>query len=261
MLQIRRQTYNHLKWTTGGLRKLKQLVGARVLSAILSILGLGSLGQAQSKFINCADPGPPEVYKIYVDEVRTSSGQTASAQTRQKLQTVHRFLSDNLKVSAGKNASVRDCGTRFPSDATDFDDREFDGLDNMRVVLEVWSVLEDPAHGSGTIGLALVPARPLIPPAVFVVPSTNLLNSLRQAKQMSAFAPLVLGIRNFQNKKYADAVPLLCAGTQQLGAVLSGQNALGDPAFRTRQQELRQKIKEITNSAIKEARKMPGIMS
>jgi hypothetical protein len=228
------------------------------LKCIFIVMAFASFTDAQSKFINCADPGPPEVYKIYVDKVRASNGQATSAQTDQKLRTIRRFLWDNLRLSAGENASVRDCGTRFPSDATDFDDREFDGLDNMRVVLEVWSVLEDPARGSGTIGLALVPARPLLPPAVYMVPSANLLSSLRQAKQVSAFAPLVLGIRNFQNRKYKESVPLLCAGAQQLAAVLKGQNALGDPAFRTRQEGLQKKIKEITNTAIREAKRTPG---
>jgi hypothetical protein len=221
-------------------------------------LVLSDCTYAQSKFGNCADPGPPEAYKIYVDEVRILGNPVSSVETQQKLQSIRKFLSDNLKVSAGENASVRDCGKRFPSDASDFDKPEFDGLENLRVVLEVWGVLEDPSRGSGTIGFALVPARPLIPPAVYVLPSANLLNSFRQGKQMSAFAPLVLGIRHYQNKKHADAVPLLCGGAQQLEAVLSGQNALGDPPFRARQQALLKKVKEVTDSAIREARKAPG---
>jgi hypothetical protein len=239
MLQIKPRENNCLKW-------------------VLIILALGRCSYAQSKFANCADPGSPEAYKIYVDEVRTPDNRASNTQTQQKLRSVHNFLFTNLKISAGENASVRDCGARFPSDASDFDKLEFDGLENLRVVLEVWGVLEDPARGSGAIGFALVPARPLTPPAVYVVPSTNLLNSLRQGKQLSAFAPLVLGIRHYQNKRYADAVPLLCGGAQQLDAVLSGQNALGDPAFRFRQQELLKKVKEVTDIAIREARKTPG---
>ena len=111
--------------------------------------------------------------------------------------------------------------------------------------------------GSGSIGFALVPARPLAPPAVYVVPSDNLLSSLRRGKQMSAFAPLVLGIRQYQNRNYADAVLLLCTGTQQLDSVLGGQAALGDTAFRARQQALMKKVKEITDAAIREAKKAP----
>jgi hypothetical protein len=239
MLQMKPRENNGLKW-------------------VLIIFALSSCSYAQSKFANCADPGPPEAYKIYVDEVRVPGSPASNAQIQQKLQSVHNFLVANLKVSAGENASVRDCGKRFPSDASDFDNLEFDGLDNLRVVLEVWGVLEDPARGSGAIGFALVPAHPLTPPAVYVVPSANLLNSLRQGKQMSGFAPLVLGIRHYQNKRYADAVPLLCGGAQQLEAVLSGQNAFGDAAFRTRQQELLKKVKEVTDIAIREARKTPG---
>ena len=228
------------------------------LKWVLIVSSLGSTSYAQSKFANCADPGPLDAYKIFVDEVRMAGNPASNVETQQKLQSVRNFLFTNLKVSAGESASVRDCGKRFPSDTSDFDQLEFDGLENLRVVLEVWGVLEDPARGSGTIGLALVPARPFAPPAVYVFPITNLLNSLRQGKQMSAFVPLVLGIRHYQNKRYADAVPLLCRGTQQLEAVLGGQNALGDPAFRARQQELIKKVRGATDSAIREARKAPS---
>jgi len=215
-------------------------------------------GTAHAQLTNCKDPGPPDAFKIFVDEIRLTGGSTGNATVQDKLQSIHKFLSENLKASSGGNASVRDCGKRFPNDPLDFDGTEFDGLDNQRVVLEVWGVLDDPAKGSGSLGFALVPVRPIAPPAVYVVPGANLLNSLRQGKQMGAFAPLVLGIRQYQNRNYADAVPLLCAGTQQLNSVLTGPSALGDAAFVTRQQELMKKVKEITDSAIREARKTPG---
>jgi hypothetical protein len=234
-------------------------IKSRIGTCIKWLLVAGmSCGLAQAQLTNCKDPGPPEAFKIFVDEVRVTGNSASNAKTQEKLDSIRKFLSDNLKVSSGDGASVRDCGKRFPNDASDFDGTEFDGLDNLRVVLEVWGVLDDPAKGSGTVGFALVPARPLVQPAVYVVPSTNLLSSLRQGRQMSAFAPLVLGIRQYQNKKYAEAVPLLCGGAQQLDSVLNGQAALGDAAFRTRQQELMKKVKEITDGAIREARKAPG---
>lgn len=222
----------------------------------VAVAALGC-GMAHGQLTNCRDPGPPDAFKIFVDEVRATGG-SSSAKVQEKLQSIHKFLSENLKASSNDKASVRDCGKRFPNDPSDFDSTEFDGLDNLRVVLEVWGVLDDPARGSGTLGFALVPARPIAPPAVYVIPITDLLNSLRQGRQMSAFAPLVLGIRQYQNKSYADAVPLLCAGTQQLHSILTGQAALGDSTFRARQQELMQKVKEITDTAIREARKTPG---
>ena len=215
-------------------------------------------GMAHAQLTNCKDPGPPDAFKIFVDEVRATGGSTGNASVQEKLQIMHKFLSENLKASSGGSVTVRDCGKRFPNDPSDFDSTEFDGLDNLRVVLEVWGVLDDPAKGSGSLGFALVPARPIAPPAVYVVPCANLLNSLRQGKQMSSFAPLVLGIRQYQNRNYADAVPLLCAGAQQLNSVLTGPSALGDAAFVARQQELLKKVKEITDSAIREARKTPG---
>jgi hypothetical protein len=236
---------------------LRHTLQAGIWKRIAIALALLACSMAQAQLTNCRDPGPPEAFKIFVDEVRTAGNSAGSAKVQEKLQSIHRFLSENLKAASGDNASVRDCGKRFPSDPSDFDGTEFDGLDNLRVVLEVWGVLDDAAKGSGSIGFALVPARPLAPPAVYVVPSANLLNSLRQGKQMSAFAPLVLGIRQYQNKNYADAVLLLCTGTQQLDSVLHGQAGLGDTAFRARQRELMRKVREITDSAIREAKKTP----
>lgn len=230
---------------------------AKIAQLAALTLTLLACSMARAQLTNCRDPGPPEAFKIFVDEVR-STDSAADAKVQEKLQSIRRFLSENLKAASGDNASVRDCGKRFPNDPSDFDRTEFDGLDNLRVVLEVWGVLQDSEKGSGSIGFALVPARPLAPPAVYVVPSANLLNSLRQGKQMSAFAPLVLGIRQYQNRNYANAVPLLCTGSQQLDSVLQGQSGLGDPAFRTRQQDLMTRVKQITDSAIREARKAPG---
>ena len=226
----------------------------RIAIAVAALAG----SMAHAQLINCRDPGPPDAFKIFVDEVRLTGGSTSSAKVQEKLQSIRKFLSENLKASSNDKASVRDCGKRFPNDPSDFDSTEFDGLDNLRVVLEVWGVLDDPATGSGSLGFALVPARPITPPAVYVIPITDLLTSLRQGRQMSAFAPLVLGIRQYQNKNYADAVPLLCAGTQQLDSILTGPAALGDVAFRARQQELVKKVKEIIDTAIREARKRPG---
>ena len=227
------------------------------IRSALALIAVGC-GTACAQLTNCRDPGPPEVFKIYVDEVRATGGSAGSASVQARLQSIHKFLSENLRASSGDNASVRDCGKRHPNDPSDFDSTEFDGLDNLRVVLEVWGVLNDPAKGSGSLGFALIPAHSLAPPAVYVIPSANLLNSLRQGRQMSAFAPLVFGISQYQNRNYANAVPLLCAGTQQLNSVLTGQSALGDAAFLSRQQELMKKVREITDKAVREARKTQG---
>ncbi len=235
-----------------------------ILSAIAACL-LGC-ALAHGQLIDCSDPGPPDSFKIFVDEIRTSDTSPPSAQVRKTLQAIRKILTENLTMSAKTAASgisvtdlgVRDCGQRFPKDASDFDDHQFDSLDNLRVILEVWGVLDNSAKGSGAIGFALVPARPFAPPAVYVVPSSNLLNSLRQSTQVSAFAPLVLGIRRFQNHAFAEAVPLLCSGMGQLAPVLNDQSALSDPTFRARQQALVASLNGIINTSIVEARKISG---
>src|SRR5438876_3204976 len=78
-------------------------------------------GMAHAQLTNCKDPGPPDAFKIFVDEVRATSGSTGNARLQEKLQSIHKFLSENLKSSSGDNASVRDCGKRFPNDPSDFD--------------------------------------------------------------------------------------------------------------------------------------------
>jgi hypothetical protein len=230
---------------------------AQWICSAIAVAAVGC-GTAQAQLTNCMDPGPRDVFKIFVDEVRVTGGSAGSARVQARLQSIHTFLSENLRASSGNNGSVRDCGKRYPNDPSDFNSTEFDGLDNLRVVLEVWGVLDGPAKESGSLGFALVPAHSIAPPAVYVIPSANLLNSLRQGRQMSAFAPLVFGISQYQNRSYAAAVPLLCAGTQQLNLVINGQSALVDPAFLSSQQDLVRKVREMTDKAIREARKTAG---
>jgi hypothetical protein len=230
---------------------------AHLICGAIAVIA-GGCGTAQAQLTNCMDPGPRDAFKIFVDEVRVTGGSSGNAKVQARLQSIHKFLSENLKASSGDNGSVRDCGKRYPRDPSDFDSTEFNGLDNLRVVLEVWGMLDGPAKESGSLGFALVPAHSIAPPAVYVIPSANLLSSLRQGRQMGAFAPLVFGISQYQNGNYASAVPLLCSGSQQLDLMVTGQSAFGDSAFLSRQQQLLKKVRELTDKAIKEARRTPG---
>jgi hypothetical protein len=219
--------------------------------SILAILLVAGCGLARGQN-DCENPGPFGDFKIFVDEVRLPNNLPADARTKDKLKTAHTFLFNNLKISADGKASVQECGTRFPSDADHFDSRQFEPLDDMRVLLETWGVLEDPARGSGRIGFALIPAGSLAPPAVLMVPSDNLLDQMVQAKRMSSIAPLVLGIRHYQNKEYAAAVLPLCAGAKQISALLAVPM---DTNLKASEENLLRKVKEITNAAIGEAAK------
>ena len=69
-------------------------------------------GTAKAQLTNCKDPGSPEVFKIFVDEVRVTGGSGGNAKVEAKLLSIHSFLSENLRVSSGDNGSVRDCGKR-----------------------------------------------------------------------------------------------------------------------------------------------------
>lgn len=213
---------------------------------------------ARAQLTNCMDQGSSELFKIFLDEVRVVSGSGQNPPVQARLESIRTFLRENLKASSGVNASVRDCGHRYPTNPSDFNATEFDELDNMRVVLEVWGALDGPTKDSGSLGFALVPARSLAPPAVYIVPSPNLLSSLRKGKQISAFAPLVFGISQFQNRKYDSAVPLLCAGLRQLDLVTSGQRQIDAAGFVASQKELLKQVQKMADRAIQESRKTPG---
>jgi len=213
---------------------------------------------AQAQLTNCMDQGSSDLFKIFLDEVRIASGSGQNPQVQARLESIRNFLRENLKASSGVNASVRDCGRRYPTNPSDFNATEFDELDNMRVVLEVWGALDGPTKDSGSLGFALVPAHSLAPPAVYIISSPNLLSSLRRGKQISAFAPLVFGISQFQNRKYDSAVPLLCAGLRQLDLVTSGQSQINAAGFAAGQRELVNQVRKMADRAIQESRKTPG---
>ena len=99
---------------------------------------------------------------------------TGEVRVQKSCKAFHKFLSENLKPSPGDNVSTKP-----------------NLLDSTTCVsCQRSGRVGDPARGSGSLGFALVP-RAAIHSAVYVVPSANLLNSLRRGKQMSAFAPLV----------------------------------------------------------------------
>lgn len=229
----------------------------RWMSIGISALTLATCS-ARAQLTNCMDQGSSELFKIFLDEVRVASGSGQNPQVQARLESIRTFLRENLKASSGVNVSVRDCGHRYPTNPSDFNATEFDELDNMRVVLEVWGALDGPTKDSGSLGFALVPARSLAPPAVYIIPSPNLLSSLRRGKQISAFAPLVFGISQFQNRKYDSAVPLLCAGLRQLDLVTSGQGQIDAAGFVASQRELLKQVQKMADRAIQESRKTPG---
>lgn len=231
----------------------------RLRLAITFVSGLAlTTCSARAQLTNCMDQGSSELFKIFLDEVRVAGGSGQNPQVQARLESIRTFLRENLKASSGVNASVRDCGHRYPTNPSDFNATEFDELDNMRVVLEVWGALDGPTKSSGSLGFALVPAHSLAPPAVYIVPSPNLLSSLRSGKQVSAFAPLVFGISQFQNRKYDSAVPLLCAGLRQVDLVISGQSQINAAGFAESQRELVKQVQKMADRAIQESRKTPG---
>lgn len=232
---------------------------SRSLCLTVAIIVSGLLGgRAEAQLISCAAPGGP--YKIFVDEVRSSSTGTNSASLAKDLQGLRDFVVADLTTLTAGQASVRPCG-RFPQHGPDdWDDTEMNLLDNQRVLLEVWGAANDPAHRRGLLGFVLVPAWELTPPAVYIV-SRNAADFLQEAKrgaELRAFAPLALGIRAYRNQQYNESIPPLCQGVHELDALLaSPPGALEDP-LRADLTTLLTNVRKIVSEAIKAARAKEG---
>jgi hypothetical protein len=194
-----------------------------------------------------------------VDEVKPTSSTPASAVLLRNLSGLRDFIVRDLNTLTGGQASILICKDRFPSDPGDFDDREVNSLDNLRVLLEVWGAIQDPATGQGVLGFVLVPARPLSPPAVFMVrrSAPNFLTQAKRGLELRAFAPLALGIRAYQNKLYEESVPNLCQGAHELDGMLKMSGATMDAALRSAEEKLLITTRTTASDAIKQARTDP----
>lgn len=185
-------------------------------------LAFPSFSRAQLK--SCSMPGSASEYKIYVDDVRFPTS-TVPLRLRKRADFLRNAFFNDLSSTLQDRASIKRCDGRFPLDTSDFDDTQVDSLNDLRVVLEMWTAVRDQVTADGEFGFVLVPARSFAPPAVFVVKDNfqrDVNSILKRNKQLQAFAPVVLGTRYYQNHSYLDALPLLCQGRTQLQAMISG---------------------------------------
>jgi hypothetical protein len=218
---------------------------------------------AEAQLIPCSSAGGAGTYKIFVDEVRAGSGGgsggAAAGSIPKNLQGLRDFVVSDLTTLTAGHAAVCRCDRRFPLGSADFDDTEMNSLDNLRVLLEVWGVADDPANGRGVLGFVLVPAWQLTPPAVYVVKrgGASFLTEAKRGAELRAFAPLALGIRSYRNLQYDDAIPLLCQGTHQLDVLLANPSAI-DPSLQSDVTKLLANVRKLTSDAIKSARRAPG---
>jgi len=206
------------------------------------------------QLIDCSMRGSAEEFKIYVDDVRVPDTGVPRL-LRQRANFVHDAFFNDLNSALQDQASVKLCKGRFPLEKSDYDDTQVDSLNNLRVVLEVWTAIEDQTTANAEFGFVLVPARSIAPPAVFVV-KDNLkrdFNSiLKRNKQLQAFAPVVLGTRYYQNHSYPDALPLLCQGRTQLQALISGPSQ--DAQLLQREKDLLGRLDDIIDDSYRKAK-------
>jgi hypothetical protein len=228
------------------------------LSKIFSVLLAGVVALAapcflQGQLISCSTPGSTDEYKIYVDDVRLPAA-GVSLRLRKRADFLRNAFLADLNNTLQDRAAVKRCNGRFPLDKSDFTDTQVDSLSNLRVVLEVWTAIEDQATAAGEFGFVLVPARSIAPPAVFVVKDNfqrDVNSILKRNKQLQAFAPVVLGTRYYQNQKYLEALPLLCQGHTQLQAVIAAPQ---DAQLLQREKDLLGRLDDIIDDSYRKAK-------
>ena len=212
------------------------------------------------QLISCTAATGGSAYKIFVDDVRSVSSTPASPAQTKKMGGLRDFIVENLRTMSKGRASVAPCAGRFPSDASVFTDDEFDSLDRLRVLLEVWGAVEDPVREQGALGFVLVPARQVSPPAVFVFRRTggSFLSQADQGAKLQVFTPVVLGLIDYQNLKYEDAIPNLCQGQHKLTDIINSADPNADPQSLTDQKKLLSELRRIISDAITKGRSDPG---
>lgn len=229
------------------------------MTVSLLACGLLNCDPAAADLKACASPGPAPTYKIFVDDVKSTSGAPPSAAQLKDLTGLRDFVVSDLTTLAGAQASVRRCDNRFPADSGDFDDSEVDSLDNLRVLLEVWGSAEEVATGRGLLGFVLVPAWTPSLHTVYVVrrDGPNFLAQAKRGTELRVFAPLSIGLRTYKNKNYADAVSPLCQGITELQTLLSQPSAGADASLQASETNLLINARQIASDAIEKAR-APG---
>lgn len=214
----------------------------------------------RAQLVACSSTAGGSSYKIFVDDVKSLSNMPATPALTRKMGGLRDFIVENLRTMSAGRASVIPCTGRFPSDASAFTDDEFASLDNMRVLLEVWGAVEDPVSKRGALGFVLVPARQVAPPAVFVFrgESSDFLSQVQQGAKLGVFTPIALGIHDYQNLKYEDAIPNLCVGVNKLGDVINSASSDSDQEMLTSQKKLLSELRRIVNDAVTKARSNPN---
>jgi hypothetical protein len=219
---------------------------------VLTAMSVSSVAQ----LIDCTMPGSPDEYKIYVDDVRFP-GSNVPPRLRSRAQYLRTALFNELSNSWQDHASVKLCDRRFPNDAAEFDDTQVGSLNNLRVVLEVWTAIDDVAAADGEFGFVLVPERSILPPAVFVVRDRfqgDVNSILRRNKELQAFAPIVLGTRLYQNQSYINALQFLCEGHTQLQSTVLRQGSGPNSQLLQRERDLLAKLDTVIDDSYKQAK-------
>jgi hypothetical protein len=229
-------------------------VGLNFFMGLLAATAMSISSAAQLR--DCTTPGSPDEYKIYVDDVRLPSS-NIPARLRSRAQYLRNALFNELNNSWQDDASVKRCDGRFPNDVAEFDDTQVGSLNNLRVVLEVWTAIDDVAAADGEFGFVLVPTRSILPPGVFVVKDkfegdVNVI--LKRNKELQAFAPIVLGTRLYQNHSYIDALQFLCKGHTQLQSTVSRQASSSNSQLLQRERDLLAKLDVVIDDSYKEAK-------
>lgn len=227
----------------------------RGICAAVACLLLWQINVA-AQLIPCNHAVVSSDYQIFLDDIVAAGDSPTSQQIRNRLEALRGFIAQRLAIELGNQAQSRRCENRYPTDISDYTDDEYESLDAMRVVLEIWGSINSGGSNTSSLGFFLVPVRPNLPPAVFVVHdqllAANLLASFKSTSLLEAFAPIVLGARLMQNRD-PRAIPLLCQGAHALGVALAGQSFhRADPLATPAAQQLLSTVRQLASDAIAE---------
>jgi hypothetical protein len=192
---------------------------------------------------------------MYVDDVRFPQS-SVPPRLRNRAKYLRNALFNELSNSWEGRASVQRCDRRFPNNPGEFDDTQVGSLNNMRVVLEVWTAINDVAEADGEFGFVLVPTRSIIPP-VFVVKDKfqgDVNSILKRNQELQAFAPIVLGTRLYQNHGYIDALQFLCQGHTQLQSTVLRHSSTPNSLLSQREKELLTQLDAVIDDSYRQAK-------
>lgn len=220
-----------------------------------SLLLFAGARPVHAQLIACSNPGTPEEFKVYQDDLRSTSTNTPPL-LQARLESLAQSLHDNLMVALGDLASLKRCNKRFPQDVSELKS-QIGSLDQIRVVLEIWGALGGADGNQGELGFLLVPAHSLTPAVPPVIVVRGDFKGVKKSIQQGTFIPVVLGTNLYQIGQFEESVGPLCEGQKKLEVALAKLPANPTPdqkSLAEHEKLLLAKVRDMVDDALKHAK-------